>query len=277
MAPPYSISYISSTHLLPILLQLDSVALVRFHGNPNASVAAGSQGQFGVDLDSNAIWVCTATDQTGDPAGTTWSQTNLLVVNASSSTPGIIQIATQVEVDAGVVNSKAVVPSTLAHSYARKDANNDITSLIADFTTPLKELNGGTNHTSFLAALLANLPSPFVSGAFISNDGSNLLWKVPIPSLSIIGSNGSLSYNTFNLVTNNSLTLNLPAGAADKIGQAITVAFSPSVTTGPTINTAGSDLLMGASGPLNMNNLDRGIILTWTGVTLGWFVAGLDS
>jgi hypothetical protein len=75
------------------------------------------------------------------------------VPNASVASRGIIQIATQAEVDAGADNTKAVTPATLAVRMSRPEATETVLGL-TQYATNAEAIAGTLNNRSIVATSL---------------------------------------------------------------------------------------------------------------------------
>jgi hypothetical protein len=80
--------------------------------------------------------------------------------------------------------------------------------------------------------------------------------------------------NTLHVIAANTLSLILPTGGSNLIGQYLSIAFVAGLTTGPTIHSGDSDtdFIQGAAGPLVCDTMDDSFTLEWTGATYGWMV-----
>lgn len=70
--------------------------------------------------DAGTTWRQTAVNFTLDTDPINWISFGTTAPNASQTTPGLIEIATQSEVDTGTDNTRAIVPATLANWSGRK-------------------------------------------------------------------------------------------------------------------------------------------------------------
>src|ERR1700733_12898878 len=137
-----------------ILGQIDSRMLSLGNGSPVGIFAPNQAGIFYFDTNtpfstSTGLWLCTSTD--GTAGGTTWENLVFSFSTATTSTAGLVELATDAEVAAGTDTSRAVTPQGAASVYARSGANTDITSL-SGLTTGISVTDGGTGLTSAGAA-----------------------------------------------------------------------------------------------------------------------------
>lgn len=186
-----------------ILSQVDSHLFISFTGNPNGVVAANIVGQPGFDTAGGIPWIATAAD--GTVGGTTWEEVPLSVgsePDASTSVNGIVFLATNADVSAGINNTKAVTPLGLATYYANSGNNNDITELTG-LTTPLSPLQGGTgisNDTIPNGALLIgngtgfslNVIQPGSDAMIVTNTGGHITLDVNLTGLDLSDAGGTI-------------------------------------------------------------------------------------
>lgn len=218
----------SSSTFVEALEQIDESINQLSTGDPNGVKSAGKPGIFCFDTTNGVLYLATEAD--GTILGTTWVVQDFDIEEATNTVLGLIRIANLSETATGTDQEKAVTPYGAAQTYAKKGSNSDITQLTG-LTTPLSEAQGGTAASSFLNALIANLPSDTSKANFtLTTDGAdNLSWQTPLTGLPFHHtSNGSLVSGSVNSIGANSLTLNLPASPA--VGERVGIIVGSSVT-----------------------------------------------
>lgn len=237
--------------------------------DPPGVVGVKYAGLWAYNKTAQTLWLCTHSDGTGNPAGTTWVEQSFATVPATDSAPGVIEIATQLEVNTGTNYTKAVTPLTLATAYARSGVNNDINQ-INGLSTPLSRGQGGTGVTSIASFIATYFPSMTSKvGYNLSNDGAgNLQWNPPNRDLSyVLAANATLVAGSYNYISGNNLTFTLPPSPA--VGDSVFLSI-PAGITNTTITRAAGVKIEGVDGDLIVDYDRERFALEWSGTTYGW-------
>jgi hypothetical protein len=283
----YVLDETNSTSYLSTLQQIDVVLPMHFTGNPNGVVTAAQPGIPGFDTAGGNAWISTGPANTPT---TTWSQISLSGNgNASTSSPGIVQLATAAQTASGISTSLAVTPYGAAQTYATLGANSNITSL-SGLTTPLSEAQGGSGLDASAASngqlLIGNgsgfsLAAPTASSnkIQITLGSGTLAFDVNQGNLSLQSIGGALALASqvsgiLGIANGGSGQANLPTNGQLLIGNTATEGFNlATITSGDDtiVNTVGngtidltvnqSELSLGSlGGELNLASQVTGVL-----------------
>jgi hypothetical protein len=241
--------------------QIDACLCINGTGNPQNVYAANRPGVRYIDLTTGDLYYCTATDTTID--GTTWASLITAIGNATTSQAGILELAGPSDVTARTNNTKAMTPYDCA-GFALNGVNGDITELVG-LNIPLTLEQGGTGVDS-LTNLIAEILPSFVQNALLTNSGGVLEWtNIPSP-LNLMAATGVAIINCFNFLTAE-ITVSIPA--APTAGSTVSFGFA-SAALNSTIQSAGSDLILGTNDSITVDNTANPFTLVYTGATFGW-------
>lgn len=248
---------------------LDQIQNMRSTGNPNGVVASAKTGNLCWDQSNNVYYVCTNTDSSGNPAGTTWVLFAIFIAgSATVNTAGVVQLATAIQAAAATANNVVLTPFSIAGLFAEAGVMTNVTE-IDGLTTPISEAQGGTGATTVLAAIMANLPTLPIGNVLGSRNGTTLtnLTSGEYTTVTFPTSSVGISANSLSILSIDSITLTTPPAVQNQY-----LDFIVGNVSNVQVQSGDGSKIEGTTNNFKFDIPNYGFIrLTYSGSAQGWY------
>lgn len=266
----------SGTAFLDLLNQIDARTLIIGSGSPVVNmVVPRTAGVFYFDTVGSSTWRCDNTDGLTF-ASTTWSVQNFTIPSADHINTGTVILATNLEVETGTNDTKAITPLGAASRYAEKGVNASITE-ITGLLVPLGFSQGGGDWQTFNEMILSIFPNQTGNARkTLTTDGSgNLAWQPArgVQTNTFVSVSQTTKTGGNYVLNTDAITLTLPNIVGESVQVGDVVGFAPGNVVNVLITVPDGKKIMGVVEDYQIDTpYATPFGLMWTGDAQGWWL-----